>query len=372
MDPFSFEFKWTDFDLSTLSRGGQPPEGDDSKLKPAVQERLQGLFRRLPGEVRIMPHEDHVSVMWVPESSRDIESMLDLVTGLIQQRAFAQAEPILRTLSFRFPDNRRLLLGLGTMLCQQGRLREAREALKRLIRTAPDFAGGWNALGVALSREGRRKEAVDALQKSLALDPDNGSTLRNLGALMSGKAPEKALPHLKRAAKLLPSDQAAQYVYGKCLMDVGNPADADAVLKKTISLNEHSEVADLCREARIKIKRSALRGTVPRGLRTDVVVYCVDALETFKRIGRPGIEAVAFEAASLARGGLNLKDTKSRYRLASLPGGFSALRLTVYMYVAYRKAYPQTDAGADFSREYKLALRILRGKKGKPKPRKQA
>jgi Flp pilus assembly protein TadD len=364
VDPLSFEFKLAEIDLNLLSKDAELLEGDESMLKSTVQEHLHGVFRRLPGEVRIIPHDDHISVVWVPETSQDIDSMMDLVMGIMmRQRAFALAEPILRTLSFRYPDDRRVLFNLGIMLCEQGRLKEAREVLNRLTRTAPDFANGWNVLGVALSREGKRKDAADAFQKSLNLDPDNGHTLRNLGALMGRKDPQKALPHLKRAAKLLPSDQAAQYVYGKCLMDSGNLADADPVLKKAVALNENTEIADLCREARIRIIRGKLQAAVPRGLRTDVVVYCLAALEQFKGVGRERTQATAFEIASVASSGLNIKDRNSRYRLQSLPGEFSGLQLVAYMVVGLKKVAPRTDAGIDFSKEYELALRMFRGER---------
>lgn len=368
MDPLSFDFKVADFDLSLLPKDAELLKRDESMLKSTVQEHLRGLFERVPGEVRITTHGDRISVVWVPEGYRDIDSMMDMVMDLLSQRAFAEAEPILRTLFSRYPDDRRVLFNLGMMLCEQGRLKEARKVLKRLTLTAPDFANGWNALGVVLSREGKRKDAADAFQKSLDLDPDNGCTLRNLGVLMGRKDPQKALPHLKRAAKLLPAEQTAQYVYGKCLMESGDLADADPVLKKAIAFNEYSEIADLCREARIRIARSNLKAAVPRGLRSDVAVYCLAALETFKEVGREKTQTIVFEITLLGSSGLNIKDRSSRYRLQSLPGEFSALQLVVYMYVGLKKVAPRTDAGIDFSREYDLALRMFRGKKGKPRP----
>jgi tetratricopeptide (TPR) repeat protein len=185
---------------------------------------------------------------------------------------------------------------------------------------------------------------------------------------MARKDPQEALRYLKRAAKLLPSDQAAQYTHGKCLMDIGSLADADPVLKKAIALNERSEIADLCREARIKITRRNLKAPVPRGLRSDVVVFCLAALETFKEVGRERTQAIAFEIASLGNRGLNIKDRTSRYLLLSLPGEFSALQLIVYMYVGLKKVAPRTDAGIDFSKEYEFALAMLARKKGKLRP----
>jgi len=365
VDPLSFDFRLAEFDLGLLPADPEMLNANEAMMRSTLQGHLREVFERLPGEWRITPHENHISVMWLPETSRDMDSLMDLVIGLIQRRAFGQAEAILKTLFSRYPDDRRVLFNLGIMLCEKGRLQEAREVLKRLTRTAPDFADGWNALGVALSREGKRKDASSAFQKSLSLDPENGHILRNLGALMGRKDPQEALRYLKRAAKLLPSDQSAQYTYGKCLMDIGSLADAEPVLKKAMALNEYSEIADLCREARIKIARRNLKATVPRGLRTEVVVFCLAALETFKEVGRERTQTIAFEIASLGSSGLNIKDRTSRFRLLSLPGEFSALQLVVYMVVGLKRVAPRTDAGIDFSKEYAFALAMLPGKKGK-------
>jgi tetratricopeptide (TPR) repeat protein len=370
MDPLSFDFRLAEFDLSLLPVDAERVKGSEAMMRSTVQEHLREVFDRLPGEWRITHHADHLSVMWHPETSRDMDSLMDLVIGLIHQRAFNLAETILRSLFSRYPDDRGVLFNMGFMLCEQGRLQEAREVLKRITRTAPDFANGWNALGVALSREGKRKDAARAFQKSLSLDPENGHTLRNLGALMVRKDPQEALRYLKRAAKLLPADQPAQYTYGKCLMDTGSLADADLVLKKAIALKEYSEIADLCRDVRIEILHRSLKVSVPRGLRMDVVVFCLAALETYKEVGSERTQAVAFEIASLASSGLNIRDRTSRFRLLSLPGQFSSLQLVVTMYVGLKKVAPQTDPGIDFSKEYAFALAMRPGKKRKSRPRK--
>jgi tetratricopeptide (TPR) repeat protein len=365
VDPLSFDFRLTEFDLSLLPVDAEMLNRNEAMMRSTLQEHLRGLFDRLPGEWRITPHENHISVTRLAETSQDMDSLMTLVIGLIHQQAFSQAETILRALFARYPDDRRVLFNLGIMLCEQGRLQEAREVLKKLTRTAPDFANGWNALGVALSREGKRKDASDAFKRSLGLDPENGQVMRNLGALMARKNPQEALGYLRRAAKLLPSDQPAQYTYGKCLMDTGSLADADTVLKKAIALNVDSEIADLCREARLKIARRHLKAAVPSGLRADVVVFCLAALETFEEVGDERTQAIAFEIASLGSSGLNLRDRTSRFHLLNLPGEFSALQLVVHMYVGLKKVAPRTDPGIDFSKEYAFALAMLPGKKGK-------
>jgi tetratricopeptide (TPR) repeat protein len=365
VDRFVFDFELAEFDLNLLPVDAEFLKNNEAVMRSALERYLGEVFDRLPGEKSITHHEDRISVTWRARTSRDMDLLMEWVIGLIRQRAFGTAEIILRALLSKSPDDRRALLNLGILLCEQGRLQEGRGVLRRLTRTAPDFPDGWNALGVVLSRVGKRKEASSAFQKSLGLAPNNGHTLRNLGALMARKDPQEALPLLKRAAKLLPSDMAAQYTYAKSLMDAGSPADAEAVLKKAVALNERSEIADLCREARIKIARSKVKALVPRGLRTEVVVFCLAALETFKEVGREGTRAVVFELSSLAGGGLDINDRTSRFRLVSLPGEFSALQLVVTMYVGVKRTAPRTDPGIDFSKEYALALALLPAKKKK-------
>lgn len=368
MDPLVFEFKPADFDLKLLTADVELIRGNNAKLKSAIQDYLRGMFKRLPGEVRITSHDEYISVRWVPQRYQDIDAMMDLVIGLLNQRAFTQAEPILRTLFFRHPDDYRVLFNLGMMLSDQGRLGEACEMLSRLTRIAPDFANGWNALGVALARQGNHEKAVHAFQKSLKLDPDNAYTLRNFGALIAKTDPGKALAYLKQAAELLPSDQAAQYGYGQCLIETGNLAEADRILKKAVGLNEYSHMGELCREARTKIAHHNLRAAAPGGLRMDVVMYCLGALEKFKKLGRERIQAITFEIAMLGRSGLNINDPNSRYHLKSLQGEFTALELLAYMYVGLKDVAPQMDAGIDFSREYEMALQTFHGEAGEPKP----
>lgn len=369
VDALAFEYKVTEFDFNALPAVPDLQRGTESALESIVCERLRAVFSPLPGEVRVTIHGEDVSVLWTPESSRDMDTLLSLGMGLMRGRHFALAEPVLRALLERVPDERRALFGLGTLLCEQGRAGEAREALERLTRTTPDFAPGWNALGVAFSGEGKRKAAAEAFRESLRLDPRDGHTLRNLGTLIGKKDPKEALPYLKGATKLLPSDQATRYVYGKCLMESGNPDEADTVLKKAVGLDAHSRIADLCREVRLKIARDRIKPAVPTGLRPDVVVYCLAALDALRGMGREGIEAAAYEIASVAGRGLNLRDRKSRYRLQSLPGAFSALQLISCLYVALKKSDPRADAGIDFTKEYELALRMCREKRSTPSKR---
>ncbi|MBN1103416.1 MAG: hypothetical protein JXL84_08415, partial [Deltaproteobacteria bacterium] len=106
MDSFSFEFKLADVDLDLLSKDAGMLKSDEAALMSALEEHLKELFGRLPGEAQIIPHDESISVMWAPAPSQDMGSVMDLAVGLIYRRAFAQAEPLLRSLLLRYPDDR--------------------------------------------------------------------------------------------------------------------------------------------------------------------------------------------------------------------------------------------------------------------------
>ena len=107
MGPIVFDFKLNDFDLSLLPVDAELVKGNESLMKSAVKEYLRGVFRELPGDVSITSHDDYISVKWVTKTYRDIDAMMDMVTGLLNQGAFSQVEPILRTLFFRYPNGNR-------------------------------------------------------------------------------------------------------------------------------------------------------------------------------------------------------------------------------------------------------------------------
>src|SRR4030042_1922315 len=134
VDPLSFDFRLAEFDLSLVPVDAEFLKGNEAMLRSTLQEHLREVFERLPGEWRITPHKKHISVMGLADSPQSMDSMMGLVIGLIHQRAFSQAETILRTLLSRYPEDRRLLFNLGIMQCEQGRLQEAREVLKQLTR----------------------------------------------------------------------------------------------------------------------------------------------------------------------------------------------------------------------------------------------
>ena len=236
---------------------------------------------------------------------------------------------------------------------------EAVEHLTHASQVMSDSADVWNVLGVAYERRGDRDSAMSALKRSQDIEPDNPYMLRNLGALLAHDSPEHALAYLEKAAELLPDDQQAGYGYALCLHQLDRLDEADSVLIQAIEAAPHTELAEKCRQLRTDIAQKNLRGAVGGGLRPDVVMYCLAALEKAAEVGPEEMQRITFEIALLGRSGLDINDPTRKYQLKSLPGDFSGLQLLSYMYVGMRQLDPSADTGADFSKEYQEAERLL-------------
>jgi hypothetical protein len=117
---------------------------------------------------------------------------------------------------------------------------------------------------------------------------------------------------------------------------------------------EHAEKA----RTRLAHKRLA-EGSVG-GIRLDVVAYLTDALKTFAKVGPAKMRTIGVEVALLGRSGLDINNPAKQYKLKNLPGEFSGLHLLAIMYAAFQQIDPSADLGADFSKEYALALMTVK------------
>jgi tetratricopeptide (TPR) repeat protein len=357
MEPLSFEFAISEFDLDLLPIDAALLRADRALLEKAVVDYLSGRFKPLGGRANIAIKDDQVAVTWLPSSLADHEKLFDYTINLLEQGAYKQAEPILRALLKHGNDNGQIALNLGMMLSDQQRLDEAIELLRVATSKMPDSANAWNALGVAYQRQSKPELAVEALQKSHDLSPDNPCTLRNLGALLSESAPEVALGYLRRAAELLPKDQASLYGFALALLRTADTKAADETLKKAIDLAPFTQLAEHCRKERTRIAQVGMR---ERGgkVRMDVVMYILSALQLFEKVGKQKTGTITFEIALLGRGGLDINDSTQKYSLKSLQGKFSGLHLLALMYTGLKEVAPYQDPGVDFSKEYAQATKM--------------
>lgn len=354
-EPFFFQYPIADFDLTQLPVDPELLRGSPAMLVSAVQTFYQDCFRKLGGTAKIVVKDGLVSVSWLPKAGDPTEQIMEHVLSLLRQGDYKTAEPLLRALIARDANHGDALFNLGMMLSDQRKLTEATAVLSRFVSLVPDSSNGWTALGVAESRNGNVEGAKTALSQALKIDPQNAYALRNLGAVLMNESPEEALPVLAQAARLMPEDQAAQYGHAQCLLQLGRTDEADPIFVKAIQLSPLSDIAELARAARTSLAHDSMRSAVGGGARPDVVMYCLDALQKFRALGKTKTGAIVFEIAMLGRSGLDINDPTKKYTLRSLPGNFSGLQLVSLMYTGMKLVDPSVDAGIDLSREFAVA-----------------
>ena len=357
-EPFFFQHSLADFDITKLPLDPQVLDGNPSILTASVRAYYEELLTKLGGTAAVAIANGVVSVQWYPGTGDAVEMVFDHACKLLEQGDHVSAEPLLRMLLGRMPDDPRFLYNLGMSLSDQGKTEEAIELLEALVENEPGSSNGWTALGVAYARNGQHDKVEDAFRRALEIDPTNPHALRNLGALRNQSAPEEALEDLWKAARLLPKDQGAQFAYARCLLDLGQSGEADAILTKVIELDPLSEIAEMAKAERRKLAHERMRASVNGGLRMDAVFYCLDALRKFADMSADQMKSVVFEIAVLGQSGLDINDLEEKYTLKSLPGSYSGLHLVSLMYAGFKKINPALESGIDLSREYAQARKL--------------
>jgi tetratricopeptide (TPR) repeat protein len=139
----------------------------------------------------------------------------------------AQAEPLLRDLSKRYPANYEANEALGSLYAEAGDLTRGLAFLKQAALLAPREALAQANLGAALLKAGDTDPAVATLKKAAALDAKNVSALSNLGqALMTAGKPREAATTLTAASKLSPQDADLKYNLAVALYQSGSASSA--------------------------------------------------------------------------------------------------------------------------------------------------
>ncbi len=338
--PFTFTLGLADFDLSRLPIAADALRADRDLLARAISEYYAAIFRKLGGTANVVVSADTIQVSWHPTTSEPRNLLLDQALALLKRGHYREAEPLLQSLHARFPDDQDVLFNYGMMLSDQGRLDAACRLLEHLVELAPGHSHGWTALGVARSRRRDAPAALEAFQTALRLDPENAYAMRNTGALLMEADTAAALPLFEKAAAILPDDQQTLLGYGRCLLRLGRKDEADAILRKCIGLNPLTDQAEEARTALRQLAHEIMRSNVGGGLRPDVVMYCLGAMEKFRALGPEKTKTITFEIAMLGRNGFDINDPAQKYTLKSLPGKFSGLQLVSIMYTGMKAIAP--------------------------------
>lgn len=148
----------------------------------------------------------------------------------------------------------------------------------------------------------------------------------------------------------------------QCLAALGREhlTEADRLCAGLIARFPDSPLVRRAEELRTRIAQASIRCVDHGELRMDVVRYIAGALARFDELGPRRRDEIALEIARLSEHGLDIADPASKYVLKTLPGTYSGLQLLAILYAAFRQIDPAIDIGADFLREYEMALASAR------------
>jgi tetratricopeptide (TPR) repeat protein len=357
MQPLQIKIGLADFDYSLIDM--KNIDGVPEKISEAIIDFFTSELKDAGGDIQVAVTEDEIVFNWTPVSKQEPTKLISYAISLLQKGAYKKAEPILSSLIARFPESCDLNHNYGMLLSDKNELEQAIKLLNKATELQPKVADSWTALGVAYQRKGNLDAAQNALMKSYDIDSNNPYTLRNLGAILAKTNPKEGIKFLEAAVKILPDDQQAQYGYGLCLFTLKHYAQADPVLIKAIEISPFTQIAELCRQMRTEISHINLKQGTPSGVRPDVIMFCLAALQRFKQVGTKIRQQIVFEIAMLGRNGLDINDPTPKYDLKSMEGKFSGLQLVAYMYVGFKQIDPTMDAGIDFSKEYQEAKKMF-------------
>ena len=345
------------FDVNLL-----PPEARQvgtEAFKTAVMLHFAAEYAAQGQTAMVTVDDSDINVMSFPAEA----TALDYVLPMLHAGKIAEAVPYLESLTKSAPENSAVLYNLGICYNELGQFDEAIIRLKRAVQLDPQHAHAWVGIGNAYYRMHKPEQALEAFEKAVALDPNDGYTHRNLGGVLIGfKRIDEAIFHLRKALKLLPDDPQSIFGLATALEDFGTEDaedEADALHKRFILEHPTSPMVAQSEKSRSAFAHKQLKSRSVGGFRHDVMMYILDALKTFKKVGPEKRRQIALEIAVLGRSGLDINDPDSKYELKTLPGTYSGLNLLAIMYSAFHQNDPNMETGADFSAEYAAAMKML-------------
>lgn len=135
------------------------------------------------------------------------------------------------------PESGRGWVVQAVVLRACNRLGDAIQAARRAVACQPVLPDALAELGTLLQQAGQGEEALEWLQAAYQMAPQRTDVLYNLaGSLMAAERYSQAAELYHRCQELRPEWRDAQTNYGVCLMRQGFLEDAEAALRRAVSL----------------------------------------------------------------------------------------------------------------------------------------
>jgi tetratricopeptide (TPR) repeat protein len=166
------------------------------------------------------------------------------------------AEPLLRELHGRHPDNYEIDESLGLLYASDGRLAPALPLLSAAAREKPDADVAHANLGTAYLKLGRTADAARELARAAELNPSNAATQQALGqAWMLLKQPGKAADAFEAALPANDSNPDLLYNTALALYDCGKASQAEPLLARMPGVESSAEAQSLYGDVDEKLSR---------------------------------------------------------------------------------------------------------------------
>lgn len=354
-----FSISFDDIDISQLPADAR--DLSSKKFIKAVQAFVEQQFSSFKGKVQIRVDENErkVHVKW--SESIDSPDPMAVVLQLINQGESQSAINLLKIMVLQTPNDFTCHYNLGMLYSDTGKIEQAMNHLNIALNLRPESTNAAIALAVAELKDNLIERAIHRLKAIDRLEKDNPLVLKNLGGayLKLGNNLD-AETVLSRAAALAPNDIQILYGLGSAFERNNKLSDAGKIYSEILSLDSHSQVANLAREGRSRIAWAFFASKSEGMERLDAVMYCVGAMERFSSMNVAEVQSIGFEIAVLGMKGLDINNPEKQYKLKSLDGQFSGLHLVCLMYVAFKKLSPTMDTGFDLSKEYASALALFK------------
>ena len=114
------------------------------------------------------------------------------------------------------------------------------EPLQKFIAEQPDVAYGHFQLGYVFTALHKTAEARAEYEKAVALDPKMAEGYLNLGVLLIESEPATAVPNLRKAVELLPSQSRPRYLLGVAQERAGDISAAAESFEGAYRLDSHN------------------------------------------------------------------------------------------------------------------------------------
>lgn len=158
----------------------------------------------------------------------------------------AAAEPVLRRLHEKHPQNYQINESLGLLYATGGKLVQATPLLSAAVQENPDSDVAHANLGTAYLKEGKTADAARELAVAAKLNPANAATQEALGQTwMLLREPAKAAAAFEAALHSDSANEDLLYNTALALYDSGKAAEAEPLLARMPNAESSAEAQSL-------------------------------------------------------------------------------------------------------------------------------